>query len=180
MQTSCSSCGARYNLNDQQIAGHAQVQFRCAKCGKTTVVRLAKQPERTAVISAMPTLGRAERSGGDASAIISEFQGLVLPADKTITLAVTEGPAKGLVHELEKPRVILGREGADVPLNDPGISRRHCAIEVNDQVVRLRDLESTNGTYFEEERVRAAELSHGAEFRIGSTVVQLRIVPKQL
>jgi pSer/pThr/pTyr-binding forkhead associated (FHA) protein len=49
---------------------------------------------------------------------------------------------------------------------------------VKDDVVRLRDLDSTNGTYFEEERVRAAELRHLAEFRIGSTVVRLSITSR--
>jgi len=67
---------------------------------------------------------------------------------------------------------------ADVEIDDPGISRWHCAIEVKDEVVSLRDLDSTNGTYFEEERVRAAELKHLAEFRIGSTVVRLSISPR--
>jgi len=91
---------------------------------------------------------------------------------------VIAGPAKGLVYPISKPRVVLGRAGADVEINDPEVSRWHCAIEVNNEVVRLRDLDSTNGTYFGEERVRAAELKHLSEFRVGSTVVLLTIIAR--
>jgi len=84
-----------------------------------------------------------------------------------------------LVYPMSKPRVVLGRGGADVEIDDPEVSRWHCAIEVKDEVVRLRDLDSTNGTYFGEERVRTAELQHLSEFRIGSTVVLLSILPKR-
>lgn len=74
--------------------------------------------------------------------------------------------------------MILGREGSDLPINDPKISRRHCSIEVRGDVVRLRDLDSTNGTFFAEERVRAAELRNMSEFRIGSSLILLTIRPR--
>ncbi len=64
-------------------------------------------------------------------------------------------------------------------INDPEVSRQHCAVEVKGEVIRLRDLDSTNGTYINDERVRAAELAHLSEFRIGSTVVRVTITPKQ-
>ena len=38
-------------------------------------------------------------------------------------------------------------------------------------------LDSTNGTFYEEERARAAMLSNGSEFRIGVTVLRLTIEP---
>jgi pSer/pThr/pTyr-binding forkhead associated (FHA) protein len=75
---------------------------------------------------------------------------------------------------------VLGRSGADLAINDSEISRWHCSIEVKDDVVRLRDLESTNGTFFADERVRVAELQHLSEFRIGTTVIMLSITPKSL
>jgi len=36
------------------------------------------------------------------------------------------------------------------------ISRQHCQLEIRDKFIQLKDLDSTNGTYFDEERVRAA------------------------
>jgi pSer/pThr/pTyr-binding forkhead associated (FHA) protein len=74
--------------------------------------------------------------------------------------------------------VILGREGAGIVLNDQEISRHHCLIEVHDNYASLKDLDSTNGTFFEEERVRAAMLQDGAEFRIGNSVIRFTLAAK--
>ena len=65
-------------------------------------------------------------------------------------------------------------------INDPEVCGAHCAVEVTDEVVRLRDLDCTNGSYVNGERVRAAELQHLSEFRIGSTVVLVTITSKRL
>ncbi len=176
MQATCAQCGTLHVLNDEQIADHPRVQFRCTKCGHTNVAEVARRPDRTQAITPLPSFARGEGSAGLGSNIASQYQDLSLPAGKTITLTVLAGPAKGLPpYRLNKPRVVLGRAGADVEINDPEISRWHCAVEVKGDVVRLRDLDSTNGTYFEDERVRAAELKHLSEFRIGSTVVRLTI-----
>lgn len=178
MQATCSQCGARFLLRDEKIAGYSKVQFRCSKCGRSTVVDLSRKPGKTLVVTPLPEFARAgSRSGGDATGMIAGYQDLGLPANRQITLTVIAGPAKGLVCPLEKPRVVLGRDDADISIADPEVSRRHCAVEVKDEIVRLRDLDSTNGTYVNEERVRAAELGPDGEFRIGATVVRVSIAP---
>lgn len=49
---------------------------------------------------------------------------------------------------IDKPHFVIGRAaGCDFIIDNPLISRRHCVITVENQVVSLRDLESTNGTY---------------------------------
>jgi len=144
-----------------------------------TVVKLAPEPGRTQVVTPLPSFARGEGASSPGTEIVSEYQDLALPADKTITLAVIAGPSKGLSHAMEKPRAILGRAGADVELDDPGVSRAHCAVEVNGEVVGLRDLDSTNGTYVNDERVRAAVLEHLGEFRIGSSVILVTITSKK-
>ena len=178
MQATCGQCGAKYILDDKKIAEHPRVQFRCAKCGQTTVIELAQHPDRTRATTPLPSFAR---SGGPANiegTMVSEYPGLALPRGKVIALSIISGPAKGTVHTMVKPRVILGRSGADIELNDPEASRAHCSIEVKDESIRLRDLESTNGTYVNDERVRAAELSHLSEFRIGTTTVLVTVTPK--
>jgi len=75
-----------------------------------------------------------------------------------VVLSILSGPAKGEKHTLGKPRVTLGRKGADIQLNDPEISRHHCLLEVRDTIINLKDLDSTNGTFYERRRVRAAVL----------------------
>ena len=96
----------------------------------------------------------------------------------SIVLTVTSGPSKGSVHGLTKPRVVLGRKGADIPLEDPEISRYHCLLEVRETYINLKDLDSTNGTFYDEERVRAAMLQDGSEFRIGGSLIRVTFEPK--
>lgn len=177
MQASCTNCGTQHVLNDAQVAGNSRVQFRCSKCGETSTVEVTSKVDSTMVISPLPSFARVEGSGGARQAPPAPYAGLSLPEGATVTLTVVSGPARGFVHKLQKPRVVIGRADADLDMNDPEVSRWHCAIEVKDRIVRLRDLDSTNGTYFEEERVRAAELLNNAEFRIGTSTVRLTVEP---
>jgi Inner membrane component of T3SS, cytoplasmic domain len=154
------------------------VQFRCAKCGKSTLVEIAQNPDATQVLSPLPQFARsagAPRLVGGAADAASLLR---LPAGKSIAISIIAGPARGLVYTVEKPRVVLGRADADITINDKEISRWHCALEITEDVIRLRDLESTNGTFFADERVRVAELKHLSEFRIGASVVLLSVTPK--
>lgn len=69
---------------------------------------------------------------------------------------------------------VLGRdESADVVLDDPGISRRHCEVRVTpdgpDLVAHLRDLRSTNGTYVNGATTDAVRLSDGDRITVGRT-----------
>jgi hypothetical protein len=178
MKAVCSSCGAQHSLPDAQLAGRPRVQFSCAKCGKTTQIEVAQNPDATQVLSPVPEFARSAGAPRLARGGIVEDPGLRLPAGKAIALSVIAGPAKGLVYSVQKPRVVMGRADADIIINDKEISRWHCSIEIKDDVIRLRDLESTNGTYFEDERVRVAELNHLAEFRIGTSIILLSVTPK--
>jgi predicted Zn finger-like uncharacterized protein len=98
---------------------------------------------------------------------------LRLPVGKKLSLAVISGPDAGRTFPIEKPRVVVGRSGADVVLSDAEISRAHAAVEVEDDVVTVFDLGSTNGTYFGGERVESATLDHYGEFEVGGTTLML-------
>ena len=171
MQVGCSHCGKQHVLNDADVEKHGKVQFHCAKCGKVTVVQSEKKPEMTMVISPLPSFARADSSA--ASLLEREDPSLRLPTNVKIVLTVMSGPSQGDVHILKTPRAVVGRAGSDVPINDPEISRRHCMIEVRDLNISLKDLDSTNGTFFADERARAAVLMDGAEFRIGSSLIRV-------
>lgn len=93
-------------------------------------------------------------------------------------LTVISGPSAGTTFTLLKTRTVIGRTGTDFPLNDPEISRHHCLLEARETHISLKDLESTNGTFFEDERVRAAFLQDGAEFRVGSSTIRVNFVGK--
>jgi hypothetical protein len=177
MKAACSHCGMEHVLKDVEIAAHDRVQFHCSKCRLTTVVEVRLRPDQTMVISPLPSFARSNANRSNLN-LTPEDDGLKLPAAKIATLTIVSGPAKGTVHNLRKARVILGREGAGIALNDQEISRHHCLIEVREDYANLKDLDSTNGTFFEEERVRAAMLQDGSEFRNGNSVIRFSLVSK--
>jgi pSer/pThr/pTyr-binding forkhead associated (FHA) protein len=49
---------------------------------------------------------------------------------------------------------------------------------VRETFINLKDLDSTNGTFYEEERARAAMLMDGAEFRIGESLIRVNFLKK--
>jgi hypothetical protein len=180
MKAACSSCGAQHSLPDAKLVGLPRVQFQCAKCGTSTVVEIPPSPDATQVLTPLPEFARSAGApwlagGGGAG---GEANSLHLPSGKAIALSVIAGPSRGLVYPVEKPRVVVGRADADIVINDKEISRWHCAIEIKGDVIRLRDMDSTNGTYFSDERVRVAELKHLSEFRIGTSVILVSVTPK--
>jgi hypothetical protein len=177
MQAACRHCGTEHVLKDADVGAHPRIQFHCAKCGMKTVVDTRRHPNATVVISPLPSFARGDGSGSS-SHLLPQDDSAKLPATQSVMLTVISGPGKGATHKLWKPRVVVGREGSDIALQDPEISRHHCVIEVRETYVNLRDLDSTNGTFFEEERVRAAMLANHAEFRIGETVIRISFEPK--
>jgi hypothetical protein len=177
MQTACTHCGQQHLLNDRVVAKHSKVQFRCTRCGLTTIVEIKRRADQTVVISPMPSFARSDAATATLKLPPAD-EGLLLPAKADVVLTVTGGPEKGKTFTLSAPRLVIGRTGADFALNDPEISRHHCLLEVRDRFVSLKDLESTNGTFLEEERVRAAVLRDGGEFRLGTSTIQLNFRAK--
>ncbi len=177
MEALCGSCGAKHNLDEKQVGGHTKVQFKCSSCGQMTVLNITTRPDRTRSSTPLPSFARNEGAAEVLGELIKEPPGLKLPENKVITLTAIAGLSNGTVHTLQKPRLILGRKGggADFEVDDPEVSRWHCALEVKDTAIWLKDLESTNGTYYDNERTRAAMLEDGIEFRIGSTILRVNI-----
>jgi len=177
MKAACGHCGMEHLLKDAEVAAHKQVQFHCSKCRQLTTIEITLRPDQTMVVSPLPSFARSNASASNLN-LLQQDDGLKLPAAKSAILTVVSGPSKGAVHQLKKPRVILGREDAGIVLDDQEISRHHCLLEVRESYAKLQDLDSTNGTFFEEERVRAAMLQNGSEFRIGNTVIRFTLVAK--
>lgn len=63
---------------------------------------------------------------------------------------------------------------ADFVMDAPLVSRLHCRFEVaDDGTVAVQDLESTNGTYVNGEKIQRVALAEGAVVGVGR--VQLRL-----
>ena len=87
---------------------------------------------------------------------------------------VEQHPVAGRTVEIGSGCTI-GREGCDVLLPDPEVSRRHAVVRVADGVASVEDVGSTNGTWLNGRRVEGrAELRAGDELRLGNTVWHVR------
>jgi predicted component of type VI protein secretion system len=88
---------------------------------------------------------------------------------------VEEKPMAGKEHPLQ-PGATIGREGCDIVLADPEVSRRHASIRVDASGPAIEDHGSTNGTYVNDQRIEGVRsLSEGDTVRFGNTVWRLQI-----
>jgi hypothetical protein len=72
--------------------------------------------------------------------------------------------------------VVIGRDrDADLPIDDPSVSKRHARVAREGTVVRLLDLGSTNGTFLNGTLVRDALLEIGDTVQLGHTA-EVRVV----
>jgi transcriptional regulator with GAF, ATPase, and Fis domain len=90
-------------------------------------------------------------------------------------LEVVAGPDAGMSVIVATPRIVVGRSGADLVLNDRKVSALHLEIRLEQDGYRLRDLGSTNGTFLWGLRVVEAFIGPGTTFAIGESAV--RFVP---
>ncbi|GAB3994488.1 FhaA domain-containing protein [Nocardioides marmoraquaticus] len=105
------------------------------------------------------------------------------PTDTQVRRASATLVVNGEALPLSPPGIVIGRgNDADLRIDDPGVSRRHAEIRVEEaQVpgdeprVSVRDLGSTNGVAVNGKRVEQARLVDGAEIRIGTTTMSLRL-----
>ncbi len=79
----------------------------------------------------------------------------------------------GLKKALEPGEYTLGRgTEVDIQIQDPGISRKHLVIIV-DEKVTVKDLNSTNGTYINGEKITELEIEDQITFRVGVTEIRI-------
>ncbi len=84
-----------------------------------------------------------------------------------VKLIVVGGKVNRTEVQLRLPAVLGRSREADLTLGHPSISRRHCRLTEEDGLVVVEDLESTNGTFVEEQQVERAALEPGARLRVG-------------
>jgi len=92
-----------------------------------------------------------------------------------IQIEVLEGADQGLVYRYNSETVLLGRLNTDLVVRDSDVSRRHSIIEVfEDDLVYIRDLGSTNGTYVNGQRVSTVKLNTGDRIKLGRCVMAFK------
>ncbi|MBC7795008.1 MAG: diguanylate cyclase [Clostridia bacterium] len=91
---------------------------------------------------------------------------------RSACLVVISGAELGRIYKLEGAEMVLGRgDQVGIRIGDEGVSRRHAMIHQSGDTVKLFDLDSTNGTFCNGERVGERVLNDGDKIRIGTTTI---------
>jgi transcriptional regulator with GAF, ATPase, and Fis domain len=86
-------------------------------------------------------------------------------------LVAIAGPLSGEVLSLDRASVSIGRDTAnDICLSDLALSRMHCTIEWDGRVWRIRDRQSSNGTFVNATQVTDRELSDRDRISLGESL----------
>jgi len=89
-------------------------------------------------------------------------------------LLVERHPLKGRELALA-PGQTIGREGCEIVLPDPEVSRRHALLRLVDSELAIEDLSSLNGTWINGERITGIRtISPGDSLQFGNTVGEVR------
>jgi DNA-binding CsgD family transcriptional regulator len=115
---------------------------------------------------------RSHRDGGglDTLAVMDQ------PHDDDLVpcIEVLEGRSQGKSFVLDRVRgYVVGRlSGAEIPIDDPGVSRRHVKLTRRaDGSVEVADMRSTNGLILNGERVERGVLREGDRISLGPDAV---------
>ena len=90
----------------------------------------------------------------------------------SFSLKVVSGPAVPDSHVVSNcTPLICGRQKSNdcVLANDVAISRKHFVIDVSDGKYWIKDLNSRNGTYLNDDLILHSELKQGDEIRVGKS-----------
>ncbi|MGW4756108.1 FhaA domain-containing protein [Streptomyces chartreusis] len=80
----------------------------------------------------------------------------------------------GTRHQISRATLVLGRStDADVRIDDPGVSRRHCEIRTGTPST-IQDLGSTNGIVVDGQHTTRATLRDGSRIVVGSSTIIYR------
>jgi DNA-binding NtrC family response regulator len=96
-------------------------------------------------------------------------------------VTVVDGPDRGTRVLSQGDELAIGtNHGNELRLTDPAVSRHHCALRATERGLELRDLGSRNGTFVGDLEVAAGYVRSGTQFRIGSTMLALRVLDHDL
>ena len=172
MQVHCPRCGSIIHLEDDQNTPQV---VRCWMC-RSIIEHTPSDPGSPTILVSSAVPRERPSPIGLSESSFPEAANLDLPADTHIKLCVIEGPSQRGEFEITRSITTIGRTGggSDIEIDDPEVSRSHCAIEVRRDQILLYDLRSANGTFLRNSHVSVVVLEPMAIFRIGTSQLQLK------
>ncbi len=82
----------------------------------------------------------------------------------------------GRACELQTDRTTIGRvEDNTFQIADPSVSSHHCEVHLRGSDIFIRDLNSTNGTYINNDKITEQVLKPGQVLRLGQVELKLEV-----
>lgn len=97
------------------------------------------------------------------------------PKEKRGIIRALNTERKGEIIKLRRDATIFGREKADVVINDAEVSSTHCQIQNINDVYHIFDMNSSNGTYVNKEKIIKAKLKEGDVITVGRTSFEFQL-----
>lgn len=183
----CPNCRSKYQYDEERFERKPSKKIKCAKCQAVFEIHnpafaareqkpsvgeeTAARRDQTFTRGKLPVIPDPDPEPAPAPQASQDLQ---MPEGRRLSLAILDGDDAGTVFRIVKPRVTIGRAGADLVINDSEASRQHAAVEIRDTNFTVLDLGSTNGTLVGGEKIaEAVELYDKGEFQIGTTTLML-------
>ena len=110
------------------------------------------------------------RQGSDADIKLMNFNGVWLQQARLIVRSNKEVVQE---HALDRGHVLIGRgELCDIRVHSPPVSRHHALVITSSDGVAIVDLESTNGTFVDGQRIRQHALQESCVIEIGDCTIE--------
>jgi len=91
-----------------------------------------------------------------------------------LKLVVLSEGMTGRTHELKVEKTTIGRvEDNAFPISESSISSHHCEVLLRGDEIVVKDLNSTNGTFINGEKITEATLKPGGILRLGRIEMRL-------
>jgi len=95
--------------------------------------------------------------------------------DNRAVLYVTRDGLSPEAIKIRRDATIFGREKGDVIISDTEVSSTHCQIQNIGGTYHIFDMNSTNGTFVNENRIVKSKLQSGDQIRIGKTIMKFAL-----
>ena len=180
MTVHCLVCKEQFNVPSHAL--DREVLVTCPECGflghwSSQVLSVPTHQEETELerLEGQPaTPSEVGPAGaGDSTVVEQDRSNLPLPYKRRLILKIHTGSRAGEVVVLDSGRAVIGRQDAEIELDDPKLSRKHAVIEaISRENIFLRDLASTNGTLLNGTPVSSKKLRSGDVIQVGGTEIE--------
>lgn len=104
----------------------------------------------------------------------------IFSSEVHFSINMLKGPNVGRIYMLNQDNLTIGRDlNNEIVIQDPEVSRQHLRLRIDQEGYQIDDLDTTNGTFINGERLEGSRcLEAGDIIRLG-TMVQLQYVLRQ-